>query len=64
MYNVEFKPRADEDLSKMDNSLAQRFIKHSKRMAFNPSKKHLMHGKPYFIEKVTEQARKIGRAHV
>jgi len=57
MYLVEFKSQADKDLEKMDNALIKQFIKHVKKIELNPGKKHLKLGLPYFIEKVTDQAR-------
>jgi mRNA-degrading endonuclease RelE of RelBE toxin-antitoxin system len=58
-YKVEFKPDADKDLERMNKELIFKFLKSSRKLKINPSKKHMKFGLPFFIQKVTKQARLI-----
>lgn len=49
--------QADRGLSKMDASIREKFLAHFEKARNLPPRKHLRHGLPYFVEKVTHQAR-------
>jgi len=57
-YKIIIRPDAQKDLTKIDNNLRIMFFKHFSKLSenFHPAK-HLNHGLPYFVEKVTDSAR-------
>jgi hypothetical protein len=58
IFQIYLKPKAQKDFNKLSSELKKTFGKHFEKLAikFRP-KKHLKHGLPYFIEKVTDSAR-------
>ena len=57
--NLIFKDGALRDLKKQDRKLQKQFLDHSEKMKIHPSKKHFKFGVPFFVEKITKQARFI-----
>jgi mRNA-degrading endonuclease RelE of RelBE toxin-antitoxin system len=49
--------QALEEIQKMDRGLQKRFIKHIEKVANMPPRRHLRHGNPHYVEKVTRGAR-------
>ena len=56
---VEVSKRADYDLSKMDGSIVNLFLKHFDKIGEIPPRRHLRFGLPFNVEEVTKQARFI-----
>ncbi len=58
VHEIYFTPKAEENYDKLDPQLREKFRKHLDKISLNfvPGK-HLKHGLPYFVEKVTESTR-------
>jgi len=50
---------AQEDIDRMDPTLRNFFAAHVRKIVAMPPRKHLRHGKPHFVEKVTKSARLV-----
>jgi len=56
-YQILFDPKAEKELDKMNSDLRLIFIQHFEKLKEFIPGKHLKFGLPYFVEKVTKQAR-------
>jgi Txe/YoeB family toxin of Txe-Axe toxin-antitoxin module len=54
---IKYSENALYNLRKMDNVLKKLFLAHVEKLSKKPIKKHLRFGLPFFVEKVTKQAR-------
>ncbi len=52
-----FSDSARKEIENLEQELKSIFIKHLERMQDSPPRKHLKHGIPCHVEKVTRQAR-------
>ncbi|MFA5382137.1 MAG: hypothetical protein WC356_03150 [Candidatus Micrarchaeia archaeon] len=54
-----FSSEAEKDLAKLDKYEQKIFMKHAEKILNYENRKHLKHGVPFFVEKVSKQARII-----
>lgn len=54
-----FSDSAKNDLENLPNETRTAFLRHLEKIETAPPRKHLKHGIPYHVEKVTKQARII-----
>ena len=50
---------ADDDLSRMDDSVRKLFLKHVEKILVMPPRRHLRFGLPFNVEDATRQARMV-----
>ncbi|MFB3764049.1 MAG: hypothetical protein ACE14P_02235 [Methanotrichaceae archaeon] len=54
-----FSETARKELADLEQELKSQFIRHLEKMLVSPPRKHMKHGIPCHVEKVTRQARII-----
>lgn len=57
--NLVFSDSAKKELESLPQDLTALFLKHLEKMQETPPRKHMKHGIPCHVEKVTKQARII-----
>jgi len=57
--DVIFSEKADKDFEPIDQNLRRLFIKHIEKITNLPPRKHMKHGIPHHVGRVTRQARLV-----
>jgi len=57
--NIEYHETAQKELETITNPLNKQFGKHIEKISQKETNKHLSHGLPFFVEKITKQARLV-----